>query len=91
MVASRALIVFVIVDAQFPEKPFHIPHVLAVFIAGLIQTFFGHGADLANNLCVAFVVGEPPVLDFGELPDCGEGVAESGSDDVSITQATLVF
>lgn len=40
MVAPRALVVFLIVDAQFPEKPFHIPHVLAMFIAGLIHAFF---------------------------------------------------
>lgn len=86
MVARRALVVFLVVDAQFPEKPFHIPHVLAVFIARLIHAFFRNGADLANNVCVAFVVGEPPVLDLGELPDCGEGGAESRGDDVSVKQ-----
>jgi len=90
MVALRALVVFLILDAQSPEKPFHIPHILAVFIAGLIQAFFGHGTNLADNLCIAFVIGEPPVLDFGELPDCSEGGAESGGDDVSITHETLV-
>lgn len=84
MIAPRAVSVIWIVDIQFSEEPFHLSHILALLITRLILAFFGHSANLANYLGVAFVVGKPPVMNVGELPDCGEGITESRRDDVSI-------
>lgn len=90
MAARRTLLVLPFPDIQLPEKAFHIADVLAEVVPGLFHAFFGHGTDLPDDIRVSLVVRKPPVLDFGQLPDGSEGVAEPGRDDVPIDQETLV-
>lgn len=65
------LFIVLVVDTKFPEQRFHIAYILVEVIARLVQALLGHSPNLADDFCVALVIWEPPVLNFGELPDGG--------------------
>lgn len=91
MATRRTLTLLSLIDIQFPEKRLHIAHILPEVVARLIHALFRHGADLTDHIWVSFVVGEPPVVDLGQLPDVGEDVAESRSNDVSAKAQNVSF
>jgi hypothetical protein len=83
MATRRALLfILTLIHTELPEKRFHVPHILAEIIERLVHSLFRHASNLTDDICVAFVIGKPPMLEFGELPDGGEGGAESRGDDV---------
>lgn len=91
MATRRTLTLLPLIDIQFPEERFHITHILPEVVARLVHALFRHGANLTDHIWVSFVVGEPPVVDLGQLPDVGEDVAESGSDDVAAKAQNVSF
>jgi hypothetical protein len=80
--ARRALLLILIIHTKLPEKRLHVSHILPEIIQRLVHSLFGHLPDLANDVCVAFIIRKPPVVDIGELPDGGKGSAETRGDDV---------
>lgn len=82
MAARRALLLILIIHTKLPEERLHVPHIFPEIIQRLVHSLFGHLPYFANDVCVAFVIRKPPVVDIGELPDGGEGGAESRGDDV---------
>lgn len=82
MATRRTSLLILTIHTELPEERLHIPNILPEIIKRLVHTLFRHASDLADNVRVAFVIRKPPVLDFRQLPDSGDGGTESRGNDV---------
>lgn len=78
----RTALALGVIEVQLAQDSFHIADAFPVIVAGIGRSLFGHFAHLADESGIPSVIWEPPVIDFGELPDSGEGGSELWSNHV---------
>ena len=79
-----------VVEAELGEHALDVADVLGALVARGAGALLDEGPDRLDDGRVAFLVGQPPVLDLRQVPELGDLGAEGGGVDVAVPRLAYV-